>query len=166
MRAGASGFVLKDVRPEQLAEAVRVVAAGETLLAPAITERLVQRLVGRPRPGATKPHVLNSLTERELAVLILMARGRSTPRSPPPSFSARPRVKSRVTTCSANSLCAIAWRVWALLSAGAARTAGARDRFSACSVGCFRGGTDVPSGPSATTASSPWQSADSRRTAR
>jgi hypothetical protein len=149
MRAGASGFLLKDVRPEQLAEAVRVVAAGETLLAPAITERLVQRLVGRPRPGATKPHELKSLTERELAVHILMARGRSNAEIASALFLSETTVKSHVTTCSANSLCAIAWRVLALSSVGAARTAGARDQFSASSVGCFRGGTGVPSGPAA-----------------
>jgi DNA-binding CsgD family transcriptional regulator len=129
---GASGFLLKDVRPEQLAEAVRVVAAGETLLAPAITERLVQRLVGRPRPGATKPHELKSLTERELAVLILMARGRSNAEIASALFLSETTVKSHVTTCSANSLCAIGWRVLALSSVGAARTAGARDQFWAC----------------------------------
>lgn len=77
LRAGASGFLLKDVRPEQLTEAVRTVAEGETLLAPAITQRLVQQFVRRPRPGTTRPRTLDSLTDRELAVLRLMARGRS-----------------------------------------------------------------------------------------
>ena len=55
LQAGASGFLLKDVRPEQLAEAVRVVAAGESLLAPAITRRLVEQFVRRPPPGAKSP---------------------------------------------------------------------------------------------------------------
>ena len=96
MRAGASGFLLKDVRPEQLAEAVRVVAAGEKLLAPAITERLVQRFVRRPRPGATKPHALESLTERELAVLTLMARGRSNAEIAAELFLSETTVKSHV----------------------------------------------------------------------
>ena len=52
MKAGASGFLLKDVRPEQLAEAVRVVAAGDALLAPAITRRLIEEFVRRPPPGS------------------------------------------------------------------------------------------------------------------
>jgi DNA-binding NarL/FixJ family response regulator len=77
MKAGASGFLLKDVRPEQLAEAVRVVAAGDSLLAPAITRRLVEEFVRRPRPGSTRPDQLNELTERELEVLKLLARGLS-----------------------------------------------------------------------------------------
>jgi DNA-binding NarL/FixJ family response regulator len=55
MKAGASGFLLKDVRPEQLADAVRVVAAGDALLAPVITRRLVEQFVRRPPPGARAP---------------------------------------------------------------------------------------------------------------
>ncbi len=97
MRVGASGFLLKDVRPEQLAEAVRVVAAGETLLAPAITERLIQQYVRRPRPGATRPHALESLTERELAVLTVMARGRSNAEIATELFLNETTVKSHVT---------------------------------------------------------------------
>ena len=97
MRVGASGFLLKDVRPEQLAEAVRVVAAGETLLAPAITERLVQQFVRRPRPGAAKPQALESLTERELAVLTLVARGRSNAEIATDLFLSETTVKSHVT---------------------------------------------------------------------
>ena len=77
MKAGASGFLLKDVRPEQLAEAVRVVASGEALLAPAITRRLIEQFVHRPRPGSQKPAELAELTERELEVLKLVARGLS-----------------------------------------------------------------------------------------
>jgi DNA-binding NarL/FixJ family response regulator len=90
MRAGASGFLLKDVRPEQLAQAVREAAAGETLLAPTITERLVQQFVKRPRPGTTRPQALETLTERELAVFTLMARGRSNGEIAPSCSSARP----------------------------------------------------------------------------
>jgi DNA-binding NarL/FixJ family response regulator len=97
LRAGASGFLLKDVRPEQLAEAVRVVAAGETLLAPAVTRRLVQQYVGRPRPGATRPHALESLTGREIAVLTLMARGRSNAEIAAELFLGETTVKSHVT---------------------------------------------------------------------
>ncbi len=95
--AGASGFLLKDVRPEQLAEAVRVVAAGDTLLAPAITARLVRQYVRRPRPGAARPRALDALTERELAVLTLMARGRSNAEIAAELFLSETTVKTHVT---------------------------------------------------------------------
>jgi DNA-binding NarL/FixJ family response regulator len=75
MKSGASGFLLKDVRPEQLAEAVRLVAAGDALLAPAITRRLVEEFVRRPPPGSGPPAELSQLTERELEVLKLIALG-------------------------------------------------------------------------------------------
>jgi DNA-binding NarL/FixJ family response regulator len=77
MHAGASGFLVKDVRPEQLADAVRTVAAGEALLAPSITRRLVEEFVSRPRPGARAPDALGELTDRELDVLREIARGLS-----------------------------------------------------------------------------------------
>ena len=77
MRAGASGFMLKDVSPSQLAEAVRTAAAGEALLAPAITRRLIERFMNRPQPGARVPPELEQLTPRELEVLRLVARGLS-----------------------------------------------------------------------------------------
>jgi DNA-binding NarL/FixJ family response regulator len=77
MKAGASGFLLKAVRPEQLAEAVRVVAAGDTLLAPSVTRRLIEEFVQRPPPGVTTPEQLGELTARELEVLKLVARGMS-----------------------------------------------------------------------------------------
>jgi DNA-binding NarL/FixJ family response regulator len=76
LRAGASGFLLKDVRPEQLAEAVRTTAVGEALLAPSITRRLISELVARP-PAGTVPEELARLTERELEVLRHVARGLS-----------------------------------------------------------------------------------------
>jgi len=97
LRAGASGFLLKDVRPEQLADAVRVVAAGETLLAPAITRRLVEQYVRRARPGTTTPAALASLTERELEVLRLMARGRSNAEIAGELYLSEATVKSHVT---------------------------------------------------------------------
>jgi DNA-binding NarL/FixJ family response regulator len=75
LRAGAGGFMLKDAPPGQLAEAVRTVAAGDTLLAPAVTRRLVERFVKRPSPGAGDE--LTELTERELEVLRHVGRGLS-----------------------------------------------------------------------------------------
>ena len=73
VRAGASGFLLKDVRPGDLADAVRVVAAGEALLAPSATRRLLNRFAGTlPDPGPT-PASLEELTERELEVFRLVA---------------------------------------------------------------------------------------------
>jgi DNA-binding NarL/FixJ family response regulator len=77
MRAGASGFMLKDVDPPELAHAVRVVSRGDALLAPAITRRLIEQYTSRPAPGAGIPPELEELTARELEVLRLLARGMS-----------------------------------------------------------------------------------------
>jgi DNA-binding NarL/FixJ family response regulator len=80
LTAGASGFLLKDVTPEQLVTAVRTVQAGDALLAPSITRRLVERFAPRPGSGQTRPGVhadLSDLTPRELEVLRLVARGLS-----------------------------------------------------------------------------------------
>jgi len=74
IRAGASGFLLKDVRPRDLGHAVRTVAAGDSLVAPAVTRRLLDEFVRRPPPGR-RPERLAPLTERELEVLSLIARG-------------------------------------------------------------------------------------------
>ena len=97
LRAGASGFLLKDVRPEQLADAVRVVAAGDTLLAPAITRRLVEQYLRRPRPGAETPAPLDSLTDRELDVLRLVARGQSNQQIADTLFLGESTVKTHLT---------------------------------------------------------------------
>jgi DNA-binding NarL/FixJ family response regulator len=79
LRAGASGFLLKDVPPEELAAAIRVVAAGEALLAPSITRRLLDRFAATLTvPGeARRPAGFAELTERELEVLTLVGRGLS-----------------------------------------------------------------------------------------
>jgi DNA-binding NarL/FixJ family response regulator len=74
MKAGASGFLLKDVRRSQLAQAIRTVAAGEALLHPALTRRLVERFVASPPPGRLPP-ALSALTDREIEVLRLVGRG-------------------------------------------------------------------------------------------
>jgi DNA-binding NarL/FixJ family response regulator len=78
MRAGASGFLLKDIPRSQLIEGVRTVARGEALLAPTITKRLIEQFVRRP-PASVRPSSpkLDALTAREREVLQLVARGRS-----------------------------------------------------------------------------------------
>jgi DNA-binding NarL/FixJ family response regulator len=77
MKAGASGFLLKDVRRDELVGAVRTVAAGDAMLAPALTRRLIEDFVRRPMPGAAAPGAMGELTDRELEVVRLVARGRS-----------------------------------------------------------------------------------------
>jgi DNA-binding NarL/FixJ family response regulator len=77
LNAGASGFLLKDVTPEQLVASVRLVSAGDALLAPTITRRLVERFARPPAPGPTPHGNLAGLTPRELEVLRLLARGLS-----------------------------------------------------------------------------------------
>ncbi|MDQ2748047.1 MAG: response regulator transcription factor, partial [Actinomycetota bacterium] len=76
LRAGASGFLLKNAPPEDLLRAVRIVAAGDALLAPSVTRRIIAQLAGRPKkldPGRD----LDALTQREREVLIMLARGLS-----------------------------------------------------------------------------------------
>jgi DNA-binding NarL/FixJ family response regulator len=77
LRAGASGFLLKDVPPEQLAEGIRVVAGGDALLAPSITRRLIQEFAQAGPPSGPPPPGLDELTARELEVFKLVARGLS-----------------------------------------------------------------------------------------
>ena len=97
MKSGASGFLLKDIRPEQLAEAVRVAAAGDALLAPAITRRLIEEFVRRPPPGSGPPAELSNLTERELEVLMLIARGLSNAEIASTLFLSEATVKTHIT---------------------------------------------------------------------
>jgi DNA-binding NarL/FixJ family response regulator len=77
LKAGASGFLLKDAPPEQLVAGVRVVAAGDALLAPAVTRRLIEEFARHPTPRPAGPPELAELTAREREILTFMARGRS-----------------------------------------------------------------------------------------
>jgi len=79
LRAGASGFMLKDAPPEEIAAAVRIVAAGEALLAPAVTRAVIEELARRepPPPPLRRPVALAELTPREREVFELLARGHS-----------------------------------------------------------------------------------------
>jgi DNA-binding NarL/FixJ family response regulator len=79
LRAGAAGFLLKDAPPERLVEGVRVVAAGDALLAPEITRQVVEAFARTPEPRAEHAAALAELTAREREVLALLARGRSNP---------------------------------------------------------------------------------------
>ena len=76
LRAGASGFILKDAPPEELAAAVRVVSAGEGLLSPSVTRRVIEEFARRPAPSQ-RTHALDELTDREREVLHMIARGQS-----------------------------------------------------------------------------------------
>jgi DNA-binding NarL/FixJ family response regulator len=77
LKAGASGFLLKDTPPNDLLAGIRVVAAGEALLSPSVTRHLIEEYVRRPDSARTGGHTLEGLTDRELEVLTLVARGLS-----------------------------------------------------------------------------------------
>jgi DNA-binding NarL/FixJ family response regulator len=95
LRAGASGFVLKDDSPEQLIAAIRTVAAGDALLSPTITKRVIKRFARLPRPAP--PKELDELTERELDVFRLVARGRSNAEIGSELFISETTVKTHIT---------------------------------------------------------------------
>jgi DNA-binding NarL/FixJ family response regulator len=97
IRAGASGFLLKDVQPAQLVDAVRVVAAGEALLAPTVTRRLLDRFADQ-LPGAKPPPELARLTERELEILTLLAEGLSNAELAERLFLSETTVKTHVSS--------------------------------------------------------------------
>ena len=79
LRAGASGFLLKDAPPEEIVDAVRIVARGEALLAPAVTRAVVEAFVRQPSFGSHPPEALTDLTPRERDVLDLLVKGLSNP---------------------------------------------------------------------------------------
>lgn len=95
LRAGASGFLLKDRPPEELVAAVRIVASGEALLAPSVTRRLIAEFAGRPERLAA-PEGLDELTDREREVLVLMANGASNAEIARRLFVAETTVKTHV----------------------------------------------------------------------
>jgi DNA-binding NarL/FixJ family response regulator len=98
IRAGASGFLLKDVRPAELVEAIRVVAAGDALLAPSVTRRLLDRFAETLPGGEGPPPELSSLTERELEVLKLVAGGLSNAELATRLFVSETTVKTHVSS--------------------------------------------------------------------
>jgi DNA-binding NarL/FixJ family response regulator len=96
VRAGVAGFQLKDVSPADLVHAVEVVARGDTLLAPALTRRLLQRFAAAPAPGPLAPPVAG-LPEREREILTLVARGLSNGESGRQLFLSEATVKTYVS---------------------------------------------------------------------
>jgi DNA-binding NarL/FixJ family response regulator len=95
LRAGASGFVLKDDSPEQLIAAIRTVAAGDALLSPTVTRRVIEKFAGMAHPAP--PKELDELSERERDVFQLMARGLSNAEVGQELFISETTVKTHVT---------------------------------------------------------------------
>ena len=123
LQAGASGFLLKDVRPDELVDAIRVVAAGNTLFGPAATRRLVERFA---QPDPTPAPALADLTEREREILSLLARGYSNAELADRLYVSEATVKTHVS---------------AVL-----RKLGVRDRLQAV-IAAYEGGLIRPGGP-------------------
>ncbi|PWH05175.1 DNA-binding response regulator [Brachybacterium endophyticum] len=96
IRAGASGFLLKDAQPEELLAAIRTVDRGDAVIAPSATRRLMTRMVSTPPPGERDDSILEPLTDREKEVLVLMARGFSNQEIGAELFVAEATVKTHV----------------------------------------------------------------------
>jgi DNA-binding NarL/FixJ family response regulator len=97
LQSGASGFLLKNAPPEELVHAVRVVAAGDALLAPSVTRRIIEQFARRPvRPDLGRQ--LDTLTQREREVLVLLARGRSNAEVAGELFVSEGTVKTHVSS--------------------------------------------------------------------
>ena len=99
LRAGASGFMLKDVTAQQLVDAVRVVAAGDALLAPSVTRRLLDRFVGTlPTADEDRAQAVASLTDREREILTLLASGFSNVELAKHLYLSEPTIKTHLTS--------------------------------------------------------------------
>jgi DNA-binding NarL/FixJ family response regulator len=96
LKAGASGFLLKDASREQLTGAVRAISGGETLLAPVITQRLIEDFCSGPAPGSAATDAADGLSERELEVVRLVARGQSNAEIAAGLFLSEATVKSHI----------------------------------------------------------------------
>lgn len=96
IRAGASGFLLKDAPPDDLIHAIRVVARGEALLAPTVTRRLIEEFAARPAPEAAPPG-MDELTEREVEVLRSLAAGLSNAEIAEALFVSEATVKTHIS---------------------------------------------------------------------